>query len=87
MVDEMKYNIDVVETGSMHTCAISRSGMIVCVGHNGFGQLDIPEDVRDKTVEDISLGDWHGCIIMGDNNVECWGSNQYGQGVPNIGYA
>lgn len=84
---EMEMGVDMVGTGSMHTCAMKVDGTIACWGHQGFGQTELPQRLYGQHILDLSVGDWHGCVVLGDHNLECWGNNQWNQSQPDFGYA
>jgi alpha-tubulin suppressor-like RCC1 family protein len=78
-----------VAAGTYHTCAVRRSGKVLCWGFNGDGQLGngslssslTPTPLpafTDATA--IASGDSFSCAIHRTvGTVSCWGDNQYGQ--------
>ncbi|MCB9610479.1 MAG: hypothetical protein H6716_28075 [Polyangiaceae bacterium] len=83
-----------VSAGGGHSCAILKSGEVVCWGYNIHGQLGYghTEDIGDDELPDevgavnlggpavqISAGGGHTCAIIEGGDVRCWGDNTYGQ--------
>lgn len=85
----MLTEVDQVAAGSGHTCALSRSGAVLCWGRNDEGQLgdgstsnrSLPAQVVGLTegVIAIAAGESHSCAAKDDGSVVCWGSNLLGQ--------
>mgnify|MGYP003319012596 CR=1 FL=1 len=80
-------NIQEVESGSFHSCALINGGRVYCWGWNAFGQLgdgsfdnsNVPVQVtipEDLDAVKISLGDSHSCAILENDDVYCWGNNK-----------
>jgi alpha-tubulin suppressor-like RCC1 family protein len=75
--------------GSLHTCAVTAAGGVVCWGYNTSGQLGDGTTTRRLTPTAVSgLGSgvtgvaalWdHNCALTAAGGVLCWGSNDYGQ--------
>ncbi|MDE0319887.1 MAG: hypothetical protein OXI97_08390 [Acidimicrobiaceae bacterium] len=70
-----------VETGGDHTCAITLDGELVCWGHNGRNQLEVPPGA----FAHISVGTDHACAVGVAGNLACWGSNIYGRADAPVG--
>lgn len=77
-----------ISSGYSHICALRRSGNVVCLGSNIFGQLgdstrqSSSEPVEVSGLSDaiaISVGGNHTCAIRQNKSVVCWGSNFMGQ--------
>lgn len=84
-------NVDVIDTGSRHTCAIDNGKRLFCMGHNTQGQLgigsrehkDTPQRVTgfsgaDSGVTSMCAGGYHTCAVAG-SKLWCWGLNYNGQ--------
>lgn len=73
--------------GEHNTCAILRSGALLCWGRNDFlGDSDkrprVLEPVRVPgfvQVAQVAIGEHHGCAVDPVGEVWCWGSNSEGQ--------
>lgn len=59
-------------TGGRHTCAIDTKLGVRCWGENKFGQLDVPQGL--KNPRSLTAGYSHTCVVD-DVGVHCWGSN------------
>ena len=64
-----------VEVGSGHACALDRSGKITCWGDDSRGQVSDWGDYgyRSKTFDSVSAGSFFTCGILTNGSVECWG--------------
>ncbi|MCK5071818.1 MAG: hypothetical protein KAQ98_00215 [Bacteriovoracaceae bacterium] len=86
-------NVDQLDVGGYHTCAIVNDG-VQCWGDNYYGQLGDNNDPNDSAtavnVEDslgvditgviqVVSGKYHSCAITTDTGVKCWGRNYDGQ--------
>jgi len=83
-------NIQKIESGSFHNCAIINGGEIYCWGWNAYGQLGdgshenkinpvrvtFPEGQMAKS---ISLGESHTCALLKSEEIYCWGKNNHNQ--------
>jgi len=75
--------------GALHSCALTKAGIVLCWGDNRFGQLAsgaggdlrrIPEPVKAQTrFKAVSAGGQHTCGLVEDGHALCWGWNQTGQ--------
>ena len=73
-----------------HSCAIDKSGNILCWGANSFSQLGTGNQLgtlspvysstpsNSKSTE-IYLDGWRTCALMSDSSIYCWGDNTAGQ--------
>lgn len=77
-----------IETGALHTCAVTVAGRMYCWGSNGDLQLgqEGPSSTWPSSptgfesgVRGIALGDVHTCALTDDRNVFCWGAAELGQ--------
>ncbi len=83
------YQVIHMALGERHSCFVSISGKIFCMGDNREGQAGLGPDVPiSKTpqrveIEDPALslcaGSAHTCARMQDGRVRCWGRNDEGQ--------
>ncbi len=87
-----------VAAGATHSCAVRRSGGVVCWGGGGAGQLGdgtarpdastptpTPVVVQGLAAAATALGAGaeHSCAALASGQIACWGSNSRGQiGIP-----
>ncbi|MEE2811940.1 MAG: hypothetical protein VX320_01855, partial [Candidatus Thermoplasmatota archaeon] len=78
--------IETVETGDQHTCAIDSQGRVWCWGYNNYRQVGVEEwgqfyqpvlvDIdANQTFVDIALGNAFTCAISASARLYCWGYN------------
>lgn len=80
-----------VTAGVDHTCALTRTGAVMCWGYNGHDELgtgqggnlpwaSIPVDVQGLSggVTMVSAGARHSCAVTGAGGAMCWGANYGG---------
>lgn len=82
-------DVNDIQAGIYHACAISPGGGLRCWGDNGFGQLGngstestrLPVDVSGLSsgVVAVAMGSHHTCALLGSGDVKCWGDNARGQ--------
>ena len=88
-------NIDQIDSGRNHSCAVTTLGRIVCWGEGANGQLGNDNIVADSTpvtvvssggettpledVVQVSSGDFHTCARTSGESVLCWGKGSDGQ--------
>ncbi|CAE7676081.1 UVR8 [Symbiodinium sp. CCMP2592] len=63
--------------GAAHTCAVKASGELVCFGHSGYGQCDVPASLG--PVVTVAAGASHTCAVKASGELVCFGDNRYGQ--------
>lgn len=79
-----------VATGTLHTCALTPSGMAQCWGDNGWEHLGAAWDVLSSSPAPInvagghaftklSLGNWFSCGLTSAGEAYCWGSHAWGE--------
>ena len=78
-----------VSAGSVHTCALTAGGTLVCWGYNSDGRIGdgtttnrpTPTPVSGLTsgVAAVSAGGAHTCALLAGGAVRCWGYNGFGQ--------
>lgn len=85
--------VDAVNAGGRHTCALTAQGEIQCWGENGSGQLGDGSAVDRPTpffvqnadgerltgMQAVVAGASHTCGLAADGGVLCWGNNSSGQ--------
>ncbi|OIW09539.1 hypothetical protein TanjilG_30858 [Lupinus angustifolius] len=66
--------------GESHVCGLTLSGVLVCKGNNGSGQLNVPLSSPSEFSSGLVLGADFTCAIRKRNGlVVCWGgSNRFG---------
>jgi alpha-tubulin suppressor-like RCC1 family protein len=88
-VEGLSQGVSEISAGSLHTCALTRSGGMKCWGSDKYGQLgdgsqadrSTPVDVDGLSadVNSISAGGYHTCAVVSGTILKCWGWNAYGQ--------
>ena len=79
-----------VAVGNRHSCAVLKTGKLLCWGENENGKLgDGTTRTRRNPVAvnlgddghaiEVSLGERHSCAILSGGAVVCWGDNTFGQ--------
>ncbi|CAI9762242.1 unnamed protein product [Fraxinus pennsylvanica] len=64
-----------IQVGGRHACGMDNSGLVICKGNNGNGQLDVPSNSSYEYIG-LALGSNHSCAIRRLNRtVVCWGGN------------
>ena len=70
-----------VSAGGRHTCAIRRTGEVVCWGYNEHGESVAPTG----TFISVSAGYQHTCGVRDTGEMACWGDDSLGQSTPPAG--
>ena len=75
-----------IAAGEDHTCAITATATVKCVGKNEHGQLGQPLTVLSSStpvavpnladVVSVDSGKWTTCAVLGDSTVKCWGGER-----------
>ncbi len=87
-VTGLKGRVTGLALGSLHTCAVLRSGAVQCWGNNLRGRLGDGTQQNRVTpvttaglqnVREITAGANHTCARTHGGTVKCWGSNTSGQ--------
>jgi alpha-tubulin suppressor-like RCC1 family protein len=78
-----------IGAGSLHTCAVTSAGAVLCWGANDYGQLGDGTDMDRQAptaaqgigapVASITVGGFHTCATTNSGSAKCWGFNRYGQ--------
>jgi alpha-tubulin suppressor-like RCC1 family protein len=78
-----------VSAGFEHTCALGKSGDVLCWGANRFGQLGdgssvdrrhpVPVRGLSGAAVAVTAGGRHSCALLGTGAVECWGADYAAQ--------
>lgn len=86
--EHLKEPVLTLEAGSAHACAVMKSGIVKCWGHNATWQLGnrgasrsaVPIVVKDvNTAVAVTNGGKHTCALLQGGKVSCWGTNGRGQ--------
>lgn len=85
--------VSAISIGGMHSCALLKSGEVMCWGSNEQGQLGDGTLTKHNTanlvpglsnITAISAGGSHTCALLNDGSIQCWGQNiswQLGDGT------
>jgi len=82
-------NVENIEVGGKHVCAIDAAHAVHCWGENSHGQSGLPAATADDvpgplevagldSTSTIGAGDDYSCARKDDGTVRCWGSNTLG---------
>lgn len=87
--DQFPASVGVYRPGQYHTCILTVTGGVQCLGNNGSGQLGdgtTTDNVRLVSVSGLTsgvtvlaAGASHTCAINAASGLMCWGYNGYGQ--------
>ncbi len=85
-----------ISTGLAHTCALTESGQVKCLGDNSYGQLGSGTHADSRVLADVQglkdpvvavrAGGYHTCALTTAGAVTCWGANEKGQLGNNLSY-
>ena len=88
-VSGLAEDVQSIEAGAEHTCALTASGGVMCWGRNDYGQLGdgtttdrlTPVEVNGlaEDVQSIEAGAEYTCALTANGDTMCWGRNDYGQ--------
>ena len=88
-VSGLAEDVQSIEAGAEHTCALTSSGGVMCWGRNDYGQLGdgtttdrlTPVEVNGlaEDVQSIEAGAEYTCALTASGDTMCWGRNDYGQ--------
>lgn len=88
-VPGLQANISKVAGGQMHSCAITKTGAVMCWGTNSDYRLGrgtstnapFAAQVTDLAagVQSISAGMSHTCVVLAGQKAQCWGDNAQSQ--------
>ncbi|MDF1795138.1 MAG: hypothetical protein P1U63_01240 [Coxiellaceae bacterium] len=91
-VHSLSTGVSAIAAGRNHTCALLRTGHMMCWGDNSRGQLgDSTLSTRPVpvAVSSLSSNRWHvasiaagannSCAILSNGTMKCWGANFFGQ--------
>ena len=88
-VSGLEDDVQSIEAGVAHTCALTSSGGVKCWGRNDYGQLGdgtttdrlTPVEVNGLAVavQSIEAGAEYTCALTASGVTMCWGRNDYGQ--------
>lgn len=89
IVTGLNTRMSMISAGGLHSCGLSRDGVVSCWGNNEFGQLGDGTTIRhgDPTVvqdmgegvRHVAAGMLHTCAVSATGSVRCWGQNDSGQ--------
>jgi alpha-tubulin suppressor-like RCC1 family protein len=94
LVGALGLQVQAVQTGGGHTCALSKDHSVSCFGWDVNGQLGdgtttgsgvLQVDALGANVKALAVGAEHACAIEMDGTLWCWGNNsacQLGLGPP-----
>ena len=80
-----------IDTGTFHTCAVTRDHRVYCWGSNDWGQLGLGQfgnqstpalvtlAPSDAVASDVTAGGFTTCVLLSNGAAQCWGRNQYAE--------
>ena len=87
LVPGIPSDIEAIDIGAYHACALTETSDVWCWGYNAAGQVGVgwtspaepPTQVPGLSgVDQLSLGGYHSCVLRGVA-VTCWGNDSRGQ--------
>jgi alpha-tubulin suppressor-like RCC1 family protein len=83
-------NVIDISVGSLHTCALTSSGGVLCWGYGPHGQLGdgtttsaqltfVPVTGLSSGIQSVQAGELRTCALTKASAVVCWGYNAHGQ--------
>ena len=88
-VSGLDRGVAAIEAGDDHTCAVMKTGAVMCWGYNEYGQLGDGTQISraqpvaagglESGIRSIAAGWGHTCALTEGGGVKCWGNNEYGQ--------
>lgn len=86
---EWNANIGQIGGGFLHTCGVTTTGAVKCIGKNESGQLGDGTTTTRSTatsvvglesgVAAVSGGGEYSCALLASSRAKCWGANNVGQ--------
>jgi alpha-tubulin suppressor-like RCC1 family protein len=83
-----------ISSGDFHSVALDQAGTVLAWGDNRFGQIVVPECLRNSPAAEVAAGNIHTLALTRDGSVVAWGPapgqpGDYGQcAIPsNLGHA
>lgn len=88
-VSGLERGVGAIAAGGRHTCALTRTGGVMCWGSNCCAQrgdgtrtrrnTPVPVSGLARGVTAITAGENHTCALTSAGEVKCWGWNKFGQ--------
>lgn len=84
-IPEYTGNVTAVDGGRYHYTATTDTGETISWGSNIFGQLDVPDSVKNGEVEEFFTGYYQNYAKMADGSIKTWGLKGYTLGTDTLG--